>query len=156
MGVAGSGKSTVGAELASRHKTEFLDADSLHDQGAVERMSRGQPLTGAQRDAWMTRVVTELRTRPSVVVACSALKHEHRDRLRAAGAGPVIWIEVPTDEVARRLVQRRGHFATAALLASQLDDLEVPTQDEGVVPVDGDRPLKEILEEIEGVLDGLV
>ena len=30
MGVAGSGKSTVAAELAARRNTRFVDADELH------------------------------------------------------------------------------------------------------------------------------
>lgn len=156
MGVAGSGKSTVAAELARRRRTGFLDADAVHDAEAVDRMRRGQRLLPAQRDAWIVRLVTALLTHPDAVVACSALKRAHRDRLRAAGAHPIVWLAVPTDELERRLAQRRGHAVTVSLLASQLDDLETPSPAEGVIRVDGSQPLTHVLDDVEGVLDELV
>ena len=44
MGVAGSGKSTVGANLAKRLAWAFLDADDFHPAANVEKMSNGIPL----------------------------------------------------------------------------------------------------------------
>ena len=41
MGVSGSGKTTVGAELAQRLKIPFYDADDFHPQTNVEKMSAG-------------------------------------------------------------------------------------------------------------------
>jgi len=156
MGVAGSGKSTVGAALARRSQTTLVDADTLHSRAAVEQMRRGHPLSAGQRDAWIARLVAEVRTHPGAVVACSALKREHRDRLRSAGVGPIVWLEVPIDEVVRRLTRRRGHFVTTSLLASQVDDLEVPSLHEGIVSVDGSRPVTQVLDEITAILAGPV
>ena len=49
MGVAGSGKSTVGKALATRLDATYLDGDSLHSAENIEKMSRGIPLTDADR-----------------------------------------------------------------------------------------------------------
>ena len=45
MGVAGSGKSTVGTMLADAMHCPFLDGDSLHLTANVGKMTRGIPLT---------------------------------------------------------------------------------------------------------------
>jgi gluconokinase len=45
MGVSGSGKSTVGALLASRLRWEFEDADWFHPASNVDKMHGGIPLT---------------------------------------------------------------------------------------------------------------
>jgi len=45
MGVAGSGKTTVGVTLAKRLGWTFLDADDFHPAANVEKMSKGIPLT---------------------------------------------------------------------------------------------------------------
>jgi adenylate kinase family enzyme len=57
IGVAGSGKTTVGELLAVRLKFPFLDADALHTPATVEQMACGEPLTDAQRDAWLDGVI---------------------------------------------------------------------------------------------------
>ena len=44
MGVSGSGKSTVGAALAGRLRVPFEDADDLHPQANIDKMTRGEPL----------------------------------------------------------------------------------------------------------------
>ena len=49
MGVAGSGKSTVGASLAKRLGCPFLDADAFHPGVNVEKMKRGIPLNDEDR-----------------------------------------------------------------------------------------------------------
>ena len=43
MGVAGSGKSTVGPLVADRLGVPFLDGDDFHDAAIIERMRRGRP-----------------------------------------------------------------------------------------------------------------
>src|SRR5690349_5451099 len=53
MGVSGSGKSTVGALLASRLRWEFEDADWFHPAANVDKMHRGIPLTDEDRWPWL-------------------------------------------------------------------------------------------------------
>ena len=44
MGVAGSGKTTVGQALAERLDARFVDGDDLHPPENVAKMSAGEPL----------------------------------------------------------------------------------------------------------------
>ena len=85
MGVSGSGKSTIGALLASRLRWEFEDADWLHPASNVDKMHNGIPLTDKDRWPWLGAVAAWIdRTRRSGahgVVACSALKRRDRDVL---------------------------------------------------------------------------
>jgi gluconokinase len=82
MGVAGSGKSTVGASLAERLDWSFLDADDFHPAANVEKMSNGIPLNDEGRMPWLRRLHDELEHRlasgASVVLGCSALKESYR------------------------------------------------------------------------------
>ncbi len=91
QGVSGSGKSTLGIALAKALGYPFLDADDLHPQTNIDQMSRGEPLTDADRAPWLVNVrrraleVAESNLqdgKTGVVVACSALKVRHRDVLR--------------------------------------------------------------------------
>src|SRR5260370_42667656 len=85
MGVAGSGKSTIAEILAQRLGWVFLDADQFHSPGNKEKMHRGIPLTDADRLPWLDAMHDELEANEtegkSVVLACSALKEEYRQRL---------------------------------------------------------------------------
>ncbi|KAI5124236.1 hypothetical protein M0805_005085 [Coniferiporia weirii] len=95
MGVSACGKSTVGAALACALGVPFTDADALHPQENIDKMSRGVPLTDEDRQPWLARVRAEaVRTceqqradadysgRRGIVVGCSALKRAYRDVLR--------------------------------------------------------------------------
>ena len=68
MGVAGSGKTTVGTMLADAMKCPFLEGDALHSPGNIDKMSHGIPLTDADRGPWLSaihaRIVDCLRARP--------------------------------------------------------------------------------------------
>src|SRR5260370_21594778 len=53
MGVAGSGKTTVGTLLAQKLAWRFADADDFHPPENKEKISRGVPLTDADRAPWL-------------------------------------------------------------------------------------------------------
>ncbi|KAF8271101.1 P-loop containing nucleoside triphosphate hydrolase protein [Lactarius quietus] len=87
MGVSGSGKSTLGAALAKALGCPFIDADDLHPQTNIDKMSKGEPLSDADRAPWLVNVRrTALKAAEGgwagAVVACSALKHRYREVLR--------------------------------------------------------------------------
>jgi gluconokinase len=131
MGVAGSGKTTVGTMLADAMQCAFLDADSLHTAANVAEMSRGMPLTDADRAPWLAAIHARLldsfsRGEP-LVVACSALKQAYRMVL--ADGVPITWVYLkgPVALIQSRLQQRTGHYMQSAMLASQLDSLEEPS-----------------------------
>jgi gluconokinase len=144
MGVSGSGKSTVGALLASRLGLPFVDGDALHPEANVRKMAAGVPLDDDDRAPWLDAVGARL-TQGGVVVACSALRRAYRDRLRdAAPAAQFVLLHGTRSLLASRLAARVDHFMPAALLDSQLGILELPTPGEQVRVYDIALPPAEI------------
>jgi gluconokinase len=132
MGVAGSGKTTIGERLAATLNWLFVDADSFHSAGNVAKMQAGLALTDEDRAPWLAAIAQAmgrwLRDGRNVVLACSALKQAYRDVL-AGGSTEVRWVVLRGAPalITQRLARRKGHFMPASLLASQLAALEVPT-----------------------------
>ena len=136
MGVSGSGKSLIGAQLARALDVEFVEGDDLHPPENVKRMAAGIPLTDDNRRGWLIAIADRLReakrARVGLVISCSALKRTYRDLLRSDGATDVRFVYLAGNRVllAERLAQRRGHFMPPSLLESQLSTLEEPSPDE--------------------------
>ncbi len=131
MGVAGCGKTTVGAQLAKRLDCPFIDADDYHPEKNVEKMSAGVPLSDDDRWPWLDVVrasIEELRWQhPCVVVACSALKASYRDRLSAGDpTSRFVYLQISPETAKMRLSRRRNHFMPAGLVESQFAALEEP------------------------------
>src|SRR5215207_7466571 len=57
MGVAGSGKTTVGRALAHRLGWRFQEGDALHPPENVAKMRAGHPLDDEDRAPWLAAVV---------------------------------------------------------------------------------------------------
>ena len=151
MGVSGSGKTTVGTELASRLGVPFHDADDFHLPESVEKMRSGTPLTDADRAPWLRRLaqlIDELEE--GGVLACSALKKEYREVLNAASQ-TVRWVYPAGDkeEISARLAGRQGHYMNPDLLDSQFETLEIP---DNALHVRINRSVAEIVDEIVGML----
>ncbi|MET0908262.1 MAG: gluconokinase, partial [Ilumatobacteraceae bacterium] len=137
MGVAGSGKTTVGRVLADAFDARFLDADAVHPPSNIAKMSAGEPLTDDDRWPWLARLRAELRHSDSIVVACSTLKRRYRDLLRHAGEVRFVFLDLDADTAQGRAAHREGHYMGAGMVASQFDALERPGPDEtDVVTVD--------------------
>ena len=126
MGVAGSGKSTVGEQLADALGVPFVDGDDLHPAANIAKMAAGHPLDDHDRLPWLATVgSTHASSGDGVVVACSALRLAYRDLIR--GLAPYtffVYLEGSREVLFARLRARRGHFMPAALLDSQLHVLE--------------------------------
>ena len=141
MGVSGSGKSTLAALLADSLGLSFLEADDFHSEANKARMRAGIPLSDDDREPWMNAVCKNLADMAargdSCVLAHSALRRAHRDRLRRQGFRTLfLHLDGDRELIARRMAERSGHYMPARLLDSQFDDLE-PTDDEpDVVPID--------------------
>jgi gluconokinase len=131
MGVSGSGKTTIGEELARRTGWKLLDADAYHPAANIEKMARGVPLEDADRWPWLDRLNTMIREADargvSALLACSALKARYRERL-GAGLQDVRWVYLRGDFalIESRLLARKGHYMKAGLLQSQFAALEEP------------------------------
>jgi gluconokinase len=153
MGVAGSGKTTVGELLASRLGVRFRDADEFHPPANKKKMAAGIPLDDADRWPWLDAIGAAIRETPesvSIVVSCSALKRAYRDRIRAAASRPVtfVFLDGPKALLAERIGGRKGHFFPAELLDSQLATLEPPAADEPALKVSIDQKPEAIVDEI--------
>jgi gluconokinase len=142
MGPSGCGKSTLGRSLADSLGWPFIEGDDLHSPENKAKMARGEPLTDADRAPWLDRVGSAIAGTQHVVASCSALRRAYRDRLRAL-AGPVFFVllDVPREELLRRLEARRNSFMPPSLLDSQLATLEPLEDDEAGMTIDGTRPV---------------
>ena len=150
MGVAGCGKSSLGAMLAQRTGTDLVEGDDYHSPTSREKMSQGIPLTDADREGWLETLGELLRQSPNgAVLTCSALKKSYRDRLRAAAPGlGFIYLEIRPDEALRRVTARAGdHFFPVKLVDSQFATLESPVGEAGVLALDGMLSLAELTEQ---------
>lgn len=149
MGVAGSGKSTVGRALAERLGWELVDADDLHPPANVAKMARGEPLTEADRRPWLSSVAALLQRRlddgASVVLACSALSRASRRMLRLDARVQIVLLELDAAALEQRLARRKGHFFPPDLLASQIATLEPPPH---AIRIDAAQPIDTILDAI--------
>ena len=129
MGVSGCGKTTVGKLLAKQLDVKFIDADNLHPIANIDKMSRCEPLDDSDRWPWLEfvsdAVNNQAKSSYTVVLACSALKHEYRTRLKL-GKNPIIFLTGPRKTIEFRLSSRQEHFMPNQLLESQFDDLEPP------------------------------
>ena len=86
MGVAGSGKTTVGTALAQQLCLDYADADTFHDKANVAKMAAGYPLDDDDRSPWLQSIGQWLAAHEQTggVASCSALRRRYRDVLRAA------------------------------------------------------------------------
>jgi len=145
MGVSACGKNTVGRSLATRLGAVFLDADDLHPQSNVAKMTAGIALTDQDRQPWLEAVAARLASAAGgasgLVVACSALRQRYRDVLRG-GTSTVRFVHlVIAPELAEeRIRTRTGHFMAPSLLDSQFATLEPLAAHEGGIEVEADVP----------------
>ena len=150
MGVSGSGKSTVAAQLSVALGASFLDADDFHSAANIAKMSRGEPLDDADRAGWLMVLRQELDGALArgvrVVLACSALKNRYREKLGVGRSDTVlVYLKAPPEVLRARLRERPGHFMKESMLDSQLAALEEPTE---AIVVDATVPLSSAIETI--------
>ena len=152
MGIAGAGKSTIGAALASTLDWPFIDADAYHAPEHIEQMRRGVGLTDVERGPWLARVheaiVAVVANGQSAVVACSALKRRYRDVL-SRGVQDVRFVYLHASEalLRHRLSTRSAHFVGPALASTQAEALEPPTAEEALT-LDASRAPEELVHAI--------
>lgn len=135
MGVASSGKTSLGERLAERLGWPFRDADSFHPPENVAKMSSGTPLTDEDRKPWLAAIaawIDELRTTGgNGIVTCSALRRAYREVI--VGDRPdvtLVYLRGSRELIGERMAARQHHFMPPALLDSQFATLEEPGADE--------------------------
>lgn len=143
MGVAGCGKSSVGAAVAAAEGLPLVEGDDFHSVGNRDKMANGVPLTDADRAEWLVALGEQLRAHPDgVVLTCSALKRAYREQLRRAAPGlRFVFLEIGHAQAQQRVAGRGSHFFSASLVDSQFATLESPVGEPGVLRVDALEPL---------------
>ena len=147
MGVAGCGKSSVGAALSQATGLPYCDGDDLHPPANVAKMRSGTPLTDADRWPWLDLVGAELAQYAPLMIGCSALKRAYRDRIRSGAQGPVLFIHLAGSRavIKARMAARTDHFMPISLLDSQFAALEPPDEGEDHLTIDIDQPLPSVV-----------
>jgi gluconokinase len=154
MGVAGSGKSTLGAALAGVLNCPFLEGDEFHSPEAIARMRAGIPLTDDDRWPWLGRlgqaISADLASGAIAVATCSALRRAYRNCLREIIPAQVrfVLLDIDSGELSRRLIERKNHYMAPSLLVSQVETLERPQSDEAAITLDARRSSAELCEQI--------
>ena len=148
MGVAGSGKTTMGKALAERLGWDFFDADDFHPPENIAKMAAGIPLNDSDRIPWLKALsdvlFSTLKAGRHPVLACSALKESYRVRLLDEKEGvEVIYLKGSYDLLRARMSTRHGHFMKPEMLRSQFDALEEPKD---ALTLDISMPLNEMLD----------
>lgn len=161
MGVAGSGKTTIGSMLAQQLNWEFQDADWFHPAANVEKMRAGIPLTDEDRQPWLSAIAAWIDETRSAgrhgVVACSALRRTYRDTLMAGRSDvQLVYLRGERDLIARRMAARKDHFMPPTLLDSQFATLEEPEVDEHPIIVSIDSTPQVTVDTIAGELAAAV
>lgn len=130
MGVAGSGKTTVGRLLAEKLACPFYDGDDFHPPANVARMAAGIPLDDGDRAGWLAALAEVIRDGiargESGVIACSALKERYREALRVDAEQVTFFYLQGSYEVILERMQSREHFMKPSMLQSQFAALEEP------------------------------
>lgn len=130
MGVAGSGKTTIGRLLHQKTGIPFFDADDFHPPANIKKMQAGHALNDEDRAVWLEQInslALQQTQLDGAIIACSALKEKYRVVLFSGLTKPVlIFLQGNYDTIAMRMQNRPQHFMPASLLQSQFDNLEIP------------------------------
>ncbi len=153
MGVAGSGKSTVGQLLAQTLGYPFLEGDDFHQAEAKALMASGTPLSSILRQQWVDRLATTLaaqaKTGHSCVLSYSGLIARQRQQLRSAGQHvQFIYLQGTAELLAKRLACRSNHYMPASLLQSQLDSMQSSEFEPDVQPFSIEQSPEQLLQKI--------
>jgi len=154
MGVSGSGKTTIGTQVAARWGVPYYEGDAYHPPENVLKMAQGIPLTDVDRVEWLNAlsqlIGEKLAAGESGVLSCSALKEDYRKRLQVdPDQVHFIFLDGSYELIQKRMEARQDHYMPTALLRSQFDTLERP---EDVFPIEIDQPVEEILREASSYL----
>lgn len=130
MGVAGSGKSTIGRSVADRLGWPYFEADDFHSAANKAKMAGGVPLNDDDRAPWLAAIRhamdESVAAGRSAVFTCSALKNRYREQLAVPGL-LLVHLQGDYATILERVGQRAGHYMKPEMVRSQFDALEAPS-----------------------------
>ena len=149
LGVAGSGKSTVGRMWSQQLECDFLEGDRRHSAHNISKMASHIALQDVERQQWLLSIQTDIghaiKNNLETVITCSALKQDYRNQLRSLGRVQLVWLDVDRSELERRLTQRSNHYMGSELLPSQLATFEPLQPHENAIILNGILPPSDIV-----------
>jgi len=150
MGVAGSGKTTIGRRVAEHFGWPYFEADDFHTIEAKAKMGSGIPLTDDDRTPWLAAIRAKMdacRTAgQSAVFTCSGLKERYRAVLLGGTTDVTpVFLTADFDTIMERVSRRRGHYMKADMVRSQFEALEPPADG---LTLDVRTPLDEVVQTI--------
>jgi gluconokinase len=152
IGVSGSGKTTVGRLLAEKLECDFLEGDRRHSVANIKKMILKQPLEDKDRRPWFSEIKDDIRRaiirNREIVISCSALKTTYRKKLTSCGRVQLVWLNVETSILKKRLAERPEHYMKPEMLDSQLATFETPTPEESVITLDGSQLIDIVVSEL--------
>jgi gluconokinase len=152
MGVSGSGKTAIGRILSDRLESDFLEGDRRQSHANILKMISQIPLQDEDRHQWLMEIEADIQRAVDLnretVMTCSALKKSYRRQLVSHGRVQLVWLEVPTPELERRLAQRPDHYMKPGMLCSQLEAFEAISPDENAIAIDATSSPAEIVTDL--------
>jgi len=150
MGVAGSGKTTIGRRLAAQLGWPYHEADDYHSAANKDEMGRGLPLDDYDRAPWLASIRAAmddcLAAGHSAVFTCSGLKDKYRRVLQDGAPGiSLVYLACDLETSLARVGRRQGHYMKADLVQSQFAALEAPAD---ALTLDTRLPPEKIIAEI--------
>jgi gluconokinase len=153
MGVAGSGKTTIGQMLSAQLNWPFVDGDNLHSVSNIAKMAAGIPLTDDDRAPWLQSIHDVMEgwrmQQKNGIIASSALKEKYRRILLTSPEIKLVYLRGSYDLIYSRMQHRPGHYMKPEMLQSQFAALEEPTD---AIVVDIAVPADEIVANIRQTL----
>ena len=129
IGLPGSGKTTLGRQLAAHYGREFLDLDAaiVAEAGrAVPEIFAAEGEAGFRaREAAALRAVAAWPGRPLVVATGGGTPCFHDNLAVLRSSGFLLWLDVPLPELVRRLGRSRS---SRPLLAAAVSPAESPAE----------------------------
>lgn len=148
IGPAGSGKSTVGRQVAGRLGVHYIDGDQLHPRANLDKMAKGTPLSDDNRDEWVQNILGEL-AKGNVVIGASLLKQHYRQLINREIQQ--VWfaqLDAPRAVLEARLEDPTGSLFRKPLLTSQLAIFDDLGKHEPGKKFDATKPVNDLVSEI--------
>lgn len=148
MGVAGCGKTLLAAQLAERLALPLVEGDDFHPASDIEKARQGTALTAQDRAAWLRGIGEALRAHTGgAVLIWPALRGAERAALRAAVPGVrFVYLALTPHQALERAAARTDQFYPPSHVADQLESLEDPQGEPGVLVLDGTQHVDRLVE----------